>query len=121
MTLDEARNFAQDWIESWNCHDLERILSHYTDDFEMTSPFIPLIMNEKSCILKGKEQVGNYWKQSLKKFPDLKFELIDYSVGHNSLVLHYISVQRRKAAEFFQFGENGQVIEAIAHYDRIEL
>lgn len=33
-----ALEFARDWIESWNSHDMDRILSHYTDDFEMSSP-----------------------------------------------------------------------------------
>ena len=35
-----AEHFAADWIDSWNSHDLGRILSHYTDDFEMSSPII---------------------------------------------------------------------------------
>ena len=33
-----AEEFARDWVESWNSHDLERMLAHYADDFEMTSP-----------------------------------------------------------------------------------
>ncbi len=33
-----AIGFANDWIESWNAHDLERILAHYSADFEMSSP-----------------------------------------------------------------------------------
>ena len=37
----EAANlFAADWIDAWNSHDLERILGHYSDDFEMCSPLI---------------------------------------------------------------------------------
>jgi ketosteroid isomerase-like protein len=24
-----AEHFAAEWIDAWNCHDLERILSHY--------------------------------------------------------------------------------------------
>ncbi len=34
----DARNLAGEWVEAWNAHDLERILSHYTDDFIMESP-----------------------------------------------------------------------------------
>ena len=33
-----SRRFAAEWIEAWNAHDLERILAHYADDFEMASP-----------------------------------------------------------------------------------
>lgn len=35
-----ARQFTADWIESWNAHDLDRVLSHYADDFKMSSPVI---------------------------------------------------------------------------------
>lgn len=119
LDLTQAHDFAQDWIDSWNNHDLERILSHYTDDFEMTSPFIALIMKQSNGTLKGKEQIRNYWQKSLEKFPDLHFELIDCLIGTNSLVLYYISVQGKKAAEFFYFGEQGKVIKAITHYDSI--
>ena len=29
-----AEHLARDWIESWNAHDLERILWHYADDLK---------------------------------------------------------------------------------------
>jgi len=53
-----AEHFATDWIASWNAHDLDRILSHYTDDFEMSSPVIIKVADESSGTLKGKEAVG---------------------------------------------------------------
>ncbi|MDQ6926152.1 MAG: nuclear transport factor 2 family protein, partial [Candidatus Eremiobacteraeota bacterium] len=39
MTGAEARAFAKSWIDAWNAHDIEGILAHYTDDFEMSSPY----------------------------------------------------------------------------------
>lgn len=35
-----AERFAKDWVDAWNRHDLEAVLSHYADDFEMSSPYI---------------------------------------------------------------------------------
>ena len=35
---DFAKQFATEWISAWNAHDLDAILSHYVDDFEMSSP-----------------------------------------------------------------------------------
>jgi ketosteroid isomerase-like protein len=52
-----ADHFAADWIESWNSHDLGRILSHYTDDFEMSSPLIVQLAGQPSGKLKGKEAI----------------------------------------------------------------
>ena len=44
-----AQEFASDWIDSWNTHDLERILAHYTDDFEISM----MMMNQRSCSSKA--------------------------------------------------------------------
>ena len=39
MTADfDAREFAREWIEAWNSHDLDTILSHYADGVVLTSP-----------------------------------------------------------------------------------
>ena len=70
-----AEHFANEWIDSWNSHDLDRILSHYTDDFEMSSPLIVQITGESSGTLKGKQAVGDYWAKALARIPDLRFEL----------------------------------------------
>lgn len=57
ITKEEANHFAREWIEAWNSHDLERVLSHYTDDFEMSSPFIVGFTGEPLGTLRGKESV----------------------------------------------------------------
>jgi hypothetical protein len=41
-----AAEFASEWIAAWNAHDLPRVLSLYTEDFEMTSPKIVQIAGE---------------------------------------------------------------------------
>ena len=41
-----AQQFAEEWLRAWNAHHLEAILAHYTDDFEMSSPFIVERMQE---------------------------------------------------------------------------
>ena len=33
-----AEAFAAHWIEAWNSHDIDAILSHYVDDVEFLSP-----------------------------------------------------------------------------------
>lgn len=38
----EAEKFAKEWVYSWNSHDLDEIMKHYSDDIEMTTPMIKL-------------------------------------------------------------------------------
>ena len=111
-----AAHFAADWVEAWNNHDRERVLAHYADDFEMSSPVIVQIAGEPSGTLKGKEAVGAYWAKALDLIPDLRFELLTTLVGVNSITLYYKGVQGRLAAEVFHFGPDGKVAKAFAHY-----
>lgn len=110
-----AAAFANEWIAAWNSHDLPRILSHYSDDFEMSSPVITQITGEPSGKLKGKEAVGAYWRRALQSIPDLHFELITTLVGCESVTLYYKG-PRGLSAEVFHFGSDGKVVKAFAHY-----
>jgi hypothetical protein len=110
-----SERFAREWIDSWNSHDLERILSHYSDDFEMSSPIIIQIAGEPSGMLKGKKAVGDYWAKALKLIPDLQFELISTLVGVSSITIYYKGA-RGLAAEVLHFGPDQKVVMAYAHY-----
>jgi ketosteroid isomerase-like protein len=111
-----AEHFAHEWVEAWNSHDLEAVLSHYRDDFEMSSPFIIAFSPESSGTLRGKEAVGAYWAAALEKFSDLHFVLENVFVGADSVALTYTSVLDKKAVEIFFFDESGKVVKAAAHY-----
>ena len=117
-----AEEFAGEWEKAWNVHNLEEILAHYFEDFQMTSPFIPTVMNEPSGTLKGKEKVGEYWRKALDRFPKLTVKSQMVLVGQNSIVIRYRSFRSeldREAAEVMIFGDHGKVIESIAHHDEL--
>src|ERR1044072_1429792 len=110
-----SEHFARDWIDAWNSHDITRVLSHYSDDFEMSSPLIVHIVGEPSGMLKGKSAVGAYWQKAMQLVPDLRFELLATLIGVNSLTLYYKSA-RGLSAEVFHFDLNRKVVRAYAHY-----
>jgi len=114
---DLAEEFARNWIDAWNSHDLERILSHYSEQFEMSSPKIIQIAGEPSGTLKGKDAVGKYWAKALELIPDLRFELVKVLIGVNSLTLAYKGARGRSAAEVFHFDSDRKVSRAYAHYE----
>jgi len=107
--------FATEWIRDWNSHDLDRILSHYTDDFEMSSPVIIRIAGEPTGRLKGKEKVRAYWAKALTLIPDLRFELVTALSGVDSITLYYKGA-RGLSAEVFHFNSHRKVYKAFAHY-----
>ena len=115
-----AREFAQEWIAAWNAHDLERILSHYSDDFEMHSPLIIERMGVASGMLKGKDAVRPYWAQGLAAQPPLRFELHDVLIGTDSLAIYYRNVTRqRMVTEVLRFNAAGKAVFGAGLYSHV--
>jgi hypothetical protein len=110
-----ANKFAADWISAWNEADLSEVLIHYTDDFEMSSPYIQSVFGEPSGTLVGKERVRAYWQMMLSKYGAPRFELVDVFTGAGSIAIEYRN-RGRKAVEIFFFNESGLVNKAAAHY-----
>jgi hypothetical protein len=117
MNLDEAKYFAEHWVAAWNKHDIDAVLTHYTDDFCMTTPMIQRVLNIESGSLKGKKAVGDYWKAALQKVPDLRFSIIEVTCGIDSVSIYYNAIMGKKAIETFFFDKKGKVYKALATYN----
>ena len=112
----DIKKFADEWIESWNSHDLDRILSHYSDNVEITTPMIKIALDIETGTLKGKEKVRNYWKAAFQKVPDLHFELKEVAEGVGTIAIYYKSVLGKMAIEVMFLNEEGKISKAIANY-----
>jgi len=110
-----ADDFAREWVDAWNSHDIERILSHYSDDFEMTSPLIAQRGFSATGSLRGKEAVRAYWTPAVGPGSTLQFELIQALVSVDSIAIHYRSGSRL-CVEVVRFNAQGVVIAGAAHY-----
>lgn len=116
MSKEHDARFAEDWINAWNAHDLNRILSHYADDIAFTSPFVVKLLGISSGSITGKDQLRDYFAKGLAAYPDLQFTLLDVFEGVDSVILHYQSVKNLRAAEMMLFDKRAKIIRVIAHY-----
>lgn len=119
LQIEFARQFAQNWLEAWNSHDLERILAHYEDDVVLISPVALKLLNNRDGAVQGKAALRDYFHRGLQAFPDLRFELIDVLWGVETVVVLYLNnVRGGKSAEVMQFGSAGRVRRVWANYER---
>lgn len=117
MTTDEkAKNFAEEWIKAWNDHNLDAILSHYSDQIEFYSPFIPLLKFNETGLITSKTELKRYFEIGLNAYPDLHFKLHNFFTGIDTVVLYYTSVNGRLAAEVFQLNEEGKAVKVFCNY-----
>ncbi len=112
-----ARRLAEDWIASWNSHDLERIVAHYDNDVIFSSPFIERLRAGADGSVRGRAALSAYFQAALSKFPDLHFNLRGVFSGTNALTLVYESVNGLLAAETMLLDDKFLVHRVWAQYD----
>jgi hypothetical protein len=107
--------FEREWIEAWNAHDVDRILSHYRDDVRFVSP-IAARFGAPHGELRGRRALREYFARGLATYPALQFQPIEALGGIRSIALHYRSIEDRLAIEVMELDARGQVRRAAAHY-----
>lgn len=112
-------DFAHAWLDAWNAHDLELILSHYTQDVEFSSPFVIERGVDPSGTVVGKQALAAYWGPALGPDSTLRFELVSVFAGVSSMAVLYraqVGDTDRQAVEVFHFNDEGKVYRSYAHY-----
>ena len=115
ITEEQARDFTNDWIESWNSHDIDRIMSHYDNNVEYFSTFISKLTDNKTGMLQGKSKVKEFLSRGLEAYPDLCFKLLNVFIGVRSIVIHYQTVNDLIAAEVFELNDKGLAVRVQCH------
>ncbi|WP_457596857.1 nuclear transport factor 2 family protein [Hydrogenimonas sp.] len=114
--MKNIEKFVHEWIDAWNSRDLEKILSHYSDDIEITTPMISITTGNEESTLKGKKAIAAYWAKALEKLPDLHFVLLDWTEGVNCVSIYYESVMNLVAIETMWLNDCGKVYRMNACY-----
>ncbi len=89
MDHESARRFAGHWLEAWNSHDLDAVLSHFSDDVVFSSPMAVQVCEGSDGVVRGKAALRDYWAEALRRTPELHFEIESLYVGVHTLVINY--------------------------------
>lgn len=117
MMKNFATVFAIRWVETWNSHDIEKILSHYSEDIIIESPLVIRFYPQSHGIVAGKSEVRKYWVIGLERSPDLKFEILDVLIGVNSLALYLFNTSsNKKSVEVMSFNSEKKVNKVIVSF-----
>jgi predicted ester cyclase len=116
VTKEQAWNFANHWVATWNAHDLELIMSHYEDEVELISPVAAQLLGTPDGRVVGKSALREYFQRGLKAYPELHFHLEDVLWGMSSVVLYYTNQKGSHSAEFMELSASGRVARVVANY-----
>lgn len=109
-------DFAKEWLNAWNSHDLYKIMEHYSENIDFVSPIIQQMRINAEGKISNKNDLREYFSKALQKYPDLHFEFYHELKGANSTVMFYRSVNNSFSAEYMELNNDGKVSKVRAHY-----
>ena len=116
MTKEAAWELANHWVQAWNNHDLDSIMTHYEDAVELTSPVAAQLLALADGRVVGKANLRAYFQRGLKAYPELHFQLEDVLWGVNSLLLLYKNQKGTRTGEFMELSAAGKISRVVANY-----
>jgi ketosteroid isomerase-like protein len=116
LTKDEAWNLANHWVEAWNSHDLDMIMTHYEDAVELTSPAAAQLFGTPDGKVVGKANLRAYFQRGLETYPELRFRLEDVLWGVNTVIFYFTNQKGTHTAEFMELSATGKVARVVANY-----
>ena len=112
----DVEALAREWIEAWNARDLERVMQHYSDDIELSSPIAAERVPASGGNIHGKAELRAYWEPALAATPDLHFELQAVLTAVDGCTILYRNHRGQQVAESLFWNEAGLVTRATVAY-----
>jgi ketosteroid isomerase-like protein len=103
MDAEFALRFAEEWVAAWNAHDLDRILTHYSDDVVFSSPHIARRLGKPSGEVHGIDALRAYFGSGLEGETDLHFTMEDFRYSVDTIVINYRNQHGHAVAEVLRF------------------
>lgn len=111
ISKEKAQEIAHQWIQAWNEHKIDDMISLYSEDIVFTSPYVVEISGNQSGSIKGKKELRAYFVKALQEYPNLKFELLSVLIGVDIITILYKSVNDLPAAATISLDSDYKIVK----------
>jgi len=120
VIYEDAVLHAQRWIDAWNSHDLELILSHYADDVEFEAQTVVGRWNKPDGKLHGIAELRKHFALGLELVPDLKFMLEQVFVTPSGYAVLYRRDNGNRVIDAVVLNAEGKAAKVTAYYASVQ-
>src|SRR5688500_9444108 len=116
-TANEA--VARTWMDAFNAHDVERLISLYDERATHTSPKIRALHPETAGMLLGREALRRWWADAMTRLPGLRYELQTVTANGDRVFIEYLRHAPKEApmpvAEVFEVRDGKIAASRVYH------
>jgi hypothetical protein len=116
MTYPEAEAHAKSWIEAWNAHDLDRILSHYSPDVVFEAATVRTRWSKPDGKLHGIAELRKHFALGLELAPNLAFQLEQVFLAPSGYAILYRRENGNRVIDCVEVDEHGHAKQVTAYY-----
>jgi hypothetical protein len=120
MTFEDAEAHAKDWIGAWNSHDLERIMSFYSQDVVFEAETVRARWRKPEGKLVGIAELGKHFALGLELAPQLKFQLEQVFLAPSGYAILYQRENGNHVIDCVTINDAGQAAKVIAYYGGVQ-
>lgn len=110
---------AHAWLEAFNKYDVDALVALYADDATHTSPKIRAKHPEALGMLRGREALAQWWRESNARLPGLRYELTAITANDDRVFIEYMrhapSGDPMPVAEVFDV-EHGKIVASRVYH-----
>lgn len=81
---------ATRWFAAFNAHDLDALLSLYTEDAEHYSPKLKARRPETKGLVRGKAALRDWWRDAFERLPSLRYEVVKLTADDEQVFMEYV-------------------------------
>jgi len=119
MTTTKNLSIAHKWLETFNNHNLEQLLSLYDEEAEHFSPKLKIKKPETNGLVKGKKSLYDWWQEAFEELPSLHYKVTSLTANGDRVFMEYIrTVDGEKdmlVAEVLEIKEEKIVFSRVYH------
>ncbi len=90
MSAEKNLSIAMLWLEAFNAHNLEKLVSLYEDEAVHFSPKLKLRHPETKGLVIGKDALRLWWKDAFDRLPTLNYKVTSLTSNADRVFMEYL-------------------------------
>lgn len=103
------------WFSAFNTKNIELLLSLYHDNAEHFSPKLKIRKPETNGLIKGKEQLREWWQDAFERLPELFYQPNYFIADEQSVFVEYVRTvpgEEEMIVGEVMFFDNGKIVKS---------
>lgn len=111
------KTIAINWFKAFNQHNLNDLLSLYSNDAQHYSPKLKIRQPTTNGLIIGKNELQIWWQDAFERLPSLNYEVIKLTADDEQVFMEYI--RHVNGEEDLKVGEVLEIKNGLIVFSRV--